>query len=142
MTSVSGFIVRGVLAKLCAGWGAVQQGWNPANQQQIPQRLDQENLLPKEHHENLLPKEHVTAGNLRDASSFGCVSSVVGHCPDFSVSCGCLASAGGMVWEYSNSLVQPSFQKNENVLDKSCLQYRMSQNCGVTAWHPHLWCDF
>ncbi len=64
-----------------------------------------------------LPRWLVTAGHLRDASSLGCVSFVVGYFPGFSQEIVLFVpSCVGMVWSFPTVLCNWDFRNNESVL--------------------------
>ena len=83
----------------------------------------------------LLPREHVTGGNFRDASSFGCVSFVVGYFQDLY----CLmASGSGIVGHFLTPCVATSFslsrEKRQNQL-KFCQPKVLTSE----AHNTHFW---
>ena len=76
-----------------------------------------------------LPGGHVRARYLRGASSFGCVSFMVGYFPDFFLCdySGFIASGVGVVGCFLTLQCIWPFRKNQNVSDKS---YSILQICG------------
>ncbi len=82
----------------------------------------------------------VRVGHLPDASSFGCVSFMVGYFPIFSPFCKLLLASGVGMVRYFLTLNE-HFRKNKNVLDKSPSCNILQIFCGMCPQgiHTFVW---